>query len=100
QPREPLVYRPQDRDFTRRKIRVDDVGGPSVPDGNAGLFDIAGGVVEAGAQVDGDGIAEGPAPVQRAPDLEVGRRRTVPPDDVDRSVIRAGRVSVNCNSCV
>src|SRR5438093_590186 len=94
------VDRSQDRDFTRRKIRVDDVGGPTVPDGNAGPFDIAGCVVEAGAQIDGDGISEGPAPVQRAPDLEVGRRRTVSPEDVDRSVIGAGRVSVDGDSRV
>src|SRR6266540_2057409 len=100
QPRNPLVDRSQDRDFTRRLVRVDDVGGPTAPDGNAGPSDIAVRVVEAGAQVDGDGISEGPAPVERAPDLEVCRRRTVTPEDVDRFVIGAGQVSVDGDSRV
>src|SRR2546427_648317 len=73
QPGKPLVDRPQDRDFTCGTIRVDEVGEAVLTDRNAGPFNNAGGVTEAGAQVDGDGIAKGEAPVKRAPDFEVGR---------------------------
>src|SRR5207245_10487004 len=87
-----------DRDCARTKVGVDVVDDAAAPDGNPGAFDGAGGVAEDGAQVDRDRIAEGEAPVKRPPNFEVSRLRSVTPDDVYRTVVRAERVSVDCDS--